>query len=330
MTDFRGYIQSTAPEFLGYVGNDGGINLSKLTAAGGVDSGYKQQSLNVKGAQQAIQELYGKYTSGLSAASGGGGGGGGGGGYVAPQVYAPKLDIAAVNAQARQAAEGAVNPYYTKALNEFLAGQAQKRQQQQTQYDTNVKNLEDTLKQNLEQSQVTRGRTTEDVATNQAQINQTADQYQTDQGQQFTQDRLNQARQLASAGLTGGLGAQQAQNATTARNTQEGRQEQQYQQQRDTQALFKGRTFEDLAKSDTQAQTSTEKGKTQEKFNLDTYIQNSQADEQNQRNSLEKARLQDIASNQQQQAKLAFQQYLAGIRDPRQLQAAVSTYGGAF
>lgn len=256
---------------------------------------------------------------------------GGGGGYSAPtQVYAPKLDIAAVNAQARSAAEGAVNPYYTKVLNEFLSGQAQRRQQQQTQYDTNIKNLEDNLAQSLQNDELSRQRTTEDVATNQAHINQTSDQYQTDTGQQNTKDYLTQAKQLAQSGMTGGLASQQEEAAQAARNTQESRQGDQYQQQRDAQALFKGRTFEDLAKTDVLAQQTSTKGKAQEKFNLDSYLQNAAADEQAKRNDLEKSRLQDVASNQQAQAKLAFQNYIAGITNPAQRAAAISTYGGVF
>lgn len=257
-------------------------------------------------------------------------GGGGGGAYVPPQVFAPKLDIAAVNAKARAAAEGAVNPYYTKVLNEFLGQQAAQRQLQQTQYETSVQNYEDTLKQNLETSQISRGRTAEDTALNQAQINLNADQSQTDTGQQYEEVRRVQAKDVAQAGLTGGLGAQQVEKTQISRNTQEKRQEETAQQQRDAQALFKGRTFEDLARSDVLSGTATEKGKKQAKFDLDSYIQSAQATEQNKRNELERSRLADIAQNQAQQAKLQFNQYLASIKDPRQYLAAVQTYSGSF
>src|SRR5688572_10914726 len=57
--------------------------------------------------------------------------------YVRP----PSLDIAATQAKARAEAEGAVNPFYTKQLNDFLAQQAAQRQRQQTAYDTAVKYL---------------------------------------------------------------------------------------------------------------------------------------------------------------------------------------------
>lgn len=262
------------------------------------------------------------------AVGGYGGGGGGGGGYAPPVVYAPKLDIAGLNARARAAAEGAVNPYYTKVLNEFLQQQSVQKQQHQTQYDMNIKNLEDTLQQSLEDNTTTRKRTTEDVATNQADINNKADQFQVDSGTQFNTDRLAKAKELSAAGLTGGLAAQQIQNQESTRDLTESRQDEDFQNQRNTQALFKGRTFEDLAKSDVLATNTTSKNKTQEKFNLDSYIQSAQADEANKRNELEKSRLQDVAQNQQQQAKLAFQRWIAGITNPAQRQAAISTYGG--
>lgn len=247
--------------------------------------------------------------------------------YSAPApVYAPKLDLAAINAQARQSAEGAVNPYYTKVLNEFLTQQASKRQQQQTQYETNVKNLQDQLKNTLEQNDITKGRTTEDVAKNEADINQTADQFQTDAGQAFDANRL----ELAKDASTGGLGAQKTEAATTARNTQEKRQEQKFQQHREQQELFKTRTFADLARSGDLAKIASEKGQTQAKFDLDSYIQNQGFDEQAQRNSLEKQRFSDIATEQARQSKLLFASYLQKISNPAQYEAAVRTYSGSF
>lgn len=240
---------------------------------------------------------------------------------------APKLDIAALNAQARAAAENAVNPFYTKRLNDFLAQQSVQRQQQQTQYDTNIKDIEDRLSQSLEQSGVKRTQTTEDVALNQQEIAQNADQFQTDAGQQFDESRLDLARATAAGGLTGGLGAQKQVQATVARNTQEERQTQKFQQAKAAQDLFKTRTFEDLAKTDELNKVTGEKGKKQSKFDFDSFIQNLGFSEQNTRNTLEQERLQRIGDEQRNQAKLQFNQYLAGIRDPAQLQAAVQTYG---
>lgn len=252
--------------------------------------------------------------------------GAGAGGGGAPQVYAPKLDVAAISAKARAAAEGAVNPFYTKQLTDFLAKQAAQKQQQQTQYQTNIKNMEDTLKQTLEQNAITGARTGEDVAQNIAEVNQTADEFQTDTGQDFDQARLEVARQAS----TGGLGAQKTEGAQAARNTQESRQVQKFQTAKQEQELFKSRTFDDLARSGKLAKEGTEKGKAAAKFDLDSYIQNAGFVEKETRNQLEQQRLQAIGQEQGNQSKLLFNQYLAGISDPAKYEAAVRTYGGAF
>lgn len=249
---------------------------------------------------------------------------------VPPIVRPPKLDFAAVQAKARADAEGAVNPYYTKQLNDFLAQQAARRQQQQTQYETSVKNLEDQLSNTIAGNEITKGRTTEDMAQNVADINQSADIFQTDTGTAADANRIAQARELAQSGLTGGLGAQQAETAQTQRNTAEKRQEQEFQKNRTQQELFKTRTFEDLARSGELATKATEKGKTAAKFDLDAFIQGQGFEEQRTRSSLEADRLQAISREQGNRSKLAFNQYLANIRDPQQLLLASQIYGGAF
>lgn len=248
-----------------------------------------------------------------------------GGGTPAP-VYAPRLDIAAVSAKARAAAEGAVNPFYTKQLTDFLAQQAAQKQQRQTIYETNVKNLEDTLKNTLEGNEITKTRTGEDVAANIAEVNQTADEFQTDSGQEFDANRLDLARSVTG----GGLGAQKLEKAKESRNTTESRQVQKFQTAKANQELFKTRSFDDLARSGVLAGEATEKGKAAEKFDLDSYIQDSEFVEKNKRNELEQSRLQAISQEQGNQAKLLFNQYLAGIKDPAKYQAAIQTYSGAF
>lgn len=249
--------------------------------------------------------------------------------YTPAVVRPPTLDFAGLQAKARAEAEGAVNPYYTKQLNDFLAQQAAQRQQQQTLYETGVKNLEEELKQVQESNQLAAKRAAEDVAQNQADINQNADTFQTDTGVAADANRIAQARELSQRGLIGGLGAQQAEAAQAQRNTAEKRQEQEFQKNRDQQELFKTRTFEDLAKSGELAVKRTERGKEAAKFDLDSFIQNQTFSEQSKKSELEASRLQAVASEQQNRAKLAFNAYLANIRDPAQLLAASQVYGGA-
>ena len=249
-----------------------------------------------------------------------------GGGGGAPTVYAPRLDIAALGAQARAGAESAVNPYYTLQLNQFLAKQAAQKQQQQTQYETNVKNAEEQLKQTLEGNEITKQRTTEDVAQNQQQIAQTADEFQTDTGQQFAEDRLA----LAKEASTGGLGQQKVEKVQTARNLQETRQTGKFEQQKQEQELFKGRTFEDLTRSGEIATKGTTRAKEAAKFDLDSYIQNMGFQESEERDRLRTNQLQEIAAKEAEQRRLLFNNYLNNISNPAQRQAAVSQYGGQF
>lgn len=249
---------------------------------------------------------------------------------MAPAVVKPPaLDLAALQAKARADAEGAVNPYYTKLLNDFLTQQSAQKAQQQAQYDTNIKNLDDQLAETLKTNEITGKRTTEDVGQNMADINQNADIFQTDSGQAADAARIAQARGLAQSGLTGGVGAQQQEAATAASNTGEKRQEQQFQHQRQAQELFKTRTFEDLARSGELATKSTEKGKKAAKFDLDSFIEGQGFNEQNQRSSLEQQRLGAVQQEQGNRAKLALNEWLAKIRDPAQLLAASQIYGGA-
>lgn len=327
--DYRGYLSylsqnDTSPtghaagQLLKYVGND---------AQFGVGTGrFSQDFMNTN------QNLYNQFNKLNTAPAGNIGSiyGGGGGGSPAP-VYAPKLDVAAVNAQARQAAENAVNPFYTKQLNEFLTQQGVLKQQKQTQYATDVQNLQDTLANQLQGNETSRGRATQDEATNQAQINQNADQFQVDQGKTFEDQRLAAARgQAVSGTLNTGAGNRQTTLATEAQNTLESRQGQQFQQSKDQQALLKGRSLEDLLRSDDLSKTAEVKGEKQATFDLNNYMQGLGYQEQQTRNSLEQERLQRVGQETGNQSKLAFTRYLSTIKNPAQYAAAVSTYGGLF
>lgn len=247
------------------------------------------------------------------------------------KVYAPKLDLAAINAQSRTAAENAVNPYYVKSLNDFLAQQGAVKQQQQTQYDTNIKNLQDTLKDTLAGNEINKGRTAEDAALKLADVNQTADRNQVDQGTQFDTARRGEAVDLAKAGLTtSGLGRQKALASETAHNLTEERQAQDIQTTKNQTELLKGRSLDDLLRSDELAKTSEGKGEKQAKFDLDTFIQNQGFDTENKKQSLEQERLGRVAQEQTSQAKLRVLNFINSISDPAQREAAFSTYGGAF
>lgn len=245
-----------------------------------------------------------------------------------PAIQAPPLDFAGLQTQARAAAEGDVNPYYMASLNSFLAQQAHLKAQQQSQYDTNVQNIQDTLRQTQEANALTGARTTEDVAAKQALINTANDQNQVDTGNQFEDARLAAAKGQATAGILGsGAGNRQTGQATTARNTTEGRQNEEFQQQRQQQELFKSRTFEDLAKSTELAGTAAAKGKTAAKFDLDSYIQNASDTELNYRNDQEIKRKADVANKEADKRELILNNWYATMSNPAQAEAARRAYG---
>lgn len=247
-----------------------------------------------------------------------------------PVAYAPYLDVAGTLAKARKQAEKSVNPFYTKTLNDFLGEQKRLREAETAQYKTDVAALEQAQSRALEQTGITRGRTAEDVAQNVAELGLQEDQFQTDTGEQFDQDRLQQARQQAASGVTGGLAAQQVEQAEKQRNVQEERQVKEFQTAKDQQQLFKNRTFDDLTRADKQTKEDTATKKKQEKFDLDNYIKSQKYNTKEFKRTLEKSRLDQIKDTTGTYARSAYNRYLAGIADPLQIVAASQKYGSSF
>lgn len=244
------------------------------------------------------------------------------------KVYAPALDLNSIYSQAGQTAQANVNPYYTKQLTDFLAQQATAKTQQQQQTQTNIQNLNDQLAQTQQANALTGSRSAEDTALKEQQIAQAADQTQQDQGTAFDTARNAQAASLSQSGLTGsGLGAGQQAGAQEAHNTTETRQAQTDQASKDAAELLKARTFEDIGTSNTNAGTATTKGVTQANFDLDKFITGQTADLSNEKNSLEQSRLQAVAGEQQNQAKLLINNFINSIANPAQRQAAIQAYG---
>lgn len=272
-----------------------------------------------------------------AAPSGGGGGGivygGGGGGYAAAPapIYAPKLDVNGLYNQAKGIAAGNVNPYYTKALNDFIGQQAQSKALQQQQTDMEIKNFQDELAHTQQENAVSGTRATEDTALKEQQIAQTADQRQLDQGSAFDISRNQEAQKEAQSGLAGsGLAAGAQAGAQQAQDLTESRQAEGDQQSKAASELAKARTFEDLGRSNVYAGSQEQKGEQGSNFNLSKFIQGQASDLQQQQQSLEQQRLARLAQESQNQAKILFNNYIAGISNPAQRQAALQTYGSSF
>lgn len=248
-------------------------------------------------------------------------------GLPAP-VYAPKLDFASVQAKSRAAAEGAVNPYYTKAINDFLSQQAAEKETFKKSQEFAHKALDTELDRVTQDNAINRERTTQDVATNEANIATKADEFQTDSGTAFDVARRAEAKALASSGLTGGLAGQQTETSNAEHNTKEGRQSAEFVKQKVAQEVFKARTFEDLAKSGERAVKDTATGKEKLDFDLNTYIQKQGFDLQQEQNDLELKRQDSLARNKADQQSILVRQFIDSISDPARRDAALKAYGG--
>lgn len=246
-------------------------------------------------------------------------------------AYAPPLNLTDIYNQASTTAQANVNPYYTKQLNDFVAQQAQAKAQQQQQTQMNIQNLQDQLTNTLAANQTSGARTAQDTLANEQQAGIKADQTQQDQGTQFDQARIAQAKQLAGQNITtSGTGAQQVLGSETDRNTQEARQAADLQQQNQQAELLKSRTFEDLATSGALAQQTETKGETQANFDLNNYIQGQASDLTKEQGTLEQQRLQQVGTETTNQAKLLVDQFIQSISNPAQRAAAAAQYAGAF
>ncbi len=249
----------------------------------------------------------------------------------APTPVAPYFDIAANFSRARSQAEGAVNPLYTKKLNDFITQQTVEKTRKQQDTQLANENLDQALKDTLEANTTARERTAEDTTQNIGQINTQEQNFQSDQGSAFDQLRQTLAGGLATSGLQGsGLGNKAAASATTSRNVQEGRATESFHVQKQAQETAKNRNFEDLFRSDTTANRNTTQSKSNIKINLDRFIEDQGTQLDSTKNDLEAHRLMDVINQEGSYAKLGFADFLKTLKNPQQIALASQTYGGLF
>lgn len=342
--DFRGYLQSVAPNLLGYVGNDGGVNVAKAsqgfsTGANKVGGGSLYGFSDVNALKDKVSNLYGTYLSSqqpnpaannqLTAlqqqiAS-----------LQSQQAYQPKLptfDVLGNYTKARSTAESAVNPRYNQLLNDFLAQnqvkQENKRQEVGLTKSANAVDLASTVEGNS----VNRARTFEDTTNSIADINAKEGQMQQDTGTAFDVTRRNQAEADAAAGLTGtGVAAGRMFDADTARNIDEGRQVAEANNQRVAKQLFQSRTIDDLAKGDNDAKAVAANKDAAADFDLESYLEELSGDETNFRNTNETQRLADIAGQTGTYAQQGAQSFLSSLAGsgyrPQDIALAYQVYG---
>lgn len=246
------------------------------------------------------------------------------------QQYVPAYDLNANLASARSAAAGAVNPLYVKKLNDYLAQEKINQERKQQDVATANTQLQESLTNTLQGSQIDRGRTAEDTQNNINQVNTNSDQFQADSGQKFNTDRTALAGNVANSGLTtSGLGAQTQDSAQAQRNQTESRQGAAFQQQKAAQQLAKTRTFEDLARSDTLSQQKTKEGTEANTLDLNRYLQDLTTQEAEQRQSLEASRLADISAEQGRQSKMGVINFANTLSGQSKINF-LNAYGGLF
>lgn len=246
---------------------------------------------------------------------------------AAPTAYS--FDTSAAQARARSAAEGNVNPLYTKALNDFITNQKVQTERQKTDTATANQRLQEALSNSLQTIGTTRERTAEDTTNNINNINTQSDQFQADTGQAFDTARNQQAATQAQSGLLGsGLGAGQTAAAQTSRNTAEGRQATSFNVAKQQANLLKTRTFNDLATAETQANKQTGEGTAQNNLNLSRYIEDTATALENEKTSLEQSRLGAVAAQLPSYYSNELNKFYSqfNVNDPR-LQATRAAYG---
>lgn len=229
----------------------------------------------------------------------------------------PKLaqfDMMANFRKAKSAAEKAQNPLYAQKLNNFLKKQAAKKATKQKEFTLTKGTIDQELSDTLGENQISRTRTAEDTANAIAKIDTTEGQFQNDEGESFDQQYRQAAEQLAAeGGSQTGLGRQASADMIRLRNVTSQRQLDEFQGQREAKQLFKTRTFEDLLRGDTQANTLAVNKTKAAQFDLDKYLEDLSFETKEFRDINEQARLEAILRDTENYKKSGVESFLQSL-----------------
>lgn len=230
----------------------------------------------------------------------------------------PKLPVyntADAWARAGKTASASVNPVYQDKLNNKLAEFRAGIRQQTTQTNRGKTALDVKLKQDIEDINTNRERTSQDVASKIAESQYQEGRFQDMEGTQFDQANRQARAELANAGLTqSGLGAQQLEEAQINRNEASADQVRSFKNEQQAQELFKTRTFEDLATSQTRKTELTDTQKKDLDITLANYIENTNIAEKQFRWQNEAERLDALFGAQQAAYNTDIRNFLAGLQ----------------
>lgn len=233
---------------------------------------------------------------------------------AAPGV-APTLDLNAIQAQAKSAANDAVNPLYTNYLNQYLQGEASNQAAAQKQNDLNLQQEQGALGNTLAQNTLAQNAAGKTNALTQGNINAQQQNYQLASGNAQNQKLQAIQANIGSGNLGGsGLGQQQIYNAENAKNYADAAQSGQFQYQRDTSNLSTQDTFAQLAQSSQYATTAEGQQETQTNFNLNDYLRQAAQHDQAAESYLEASRQQALTSAQQNSVAAQVQGQINDLR----------------
>lgn len=261
--------------------------------------------------------------------SGGGGGGGGGGGwggssgskptkvtkyedaydkamrdamaslnaYRTPTPRFINYDISASWKKARQMAQQAVSPIYKQKMTDFINRQKVELGREKADVATGKSALDQALTRLLQDTQLQRGRTTEDTETNIADITAAREFAARSEGLNF-----DAAQRALSEGLSAGnmadtgLGQQQVQENQLMYREMSNEQVRQVDNKIEAQNTLMNRTFQDLEIKEARGSEDTTSGKKKLDLDLERFIQDQKhtKDQQFKQWELEKAA--DVAS----------------------------------
>lgn len=250
---------------------------------------------------------------------------------VAQQPRLPYFDVAGNWRRAQARAASAVNPLYKKKMRDFVGRQTQLKKRKQAEVKVARGDIQDILSSALEESGIARERTTEDVARELGILGRQEDTFQTSTGMEAEESRRALLSGLAESGLTtSGLGRQQEIAQRTVRNLGEGEQVAQFNDQRTAQNLLKTRTFADLERRDTSAQTSATKARKKVDVDLESFLADQKFEKQQFTFSNEAERLQAVLSDAERRSQLGVNKFISsllGSARPQDIALAKQVYG---
>lgn len=250
---------------------------------------------------------------------------------ISNTTLSSNIDVAGIFSKAQQKAIQAQTPQFNREKEIFIDRIKQRRGEIQDSAVAQNEALKVDLENRLEDIATGRSRTAQDVTRNKNELDVAEQQFQQDEGVQFQEDRALLADQVAGSGLTtSGLGKKKITQAENQRNVASARALQTIEGKREAQDIFKTRTFEDYSTSEVRSRAQNKAENEAVNRELKKELNKIAYDEVTGTRDLERQFQRDVFNEQNNQAKILFEQALTGIADPRTRQATREAYGGFF